>query len=48
MSTLMMADAPNNTGVSLARTMVKLLARDRAGSPQTSAFSAEYGGTAAA
>ncbi len=46
MSTLMMADGTNNTGVSLARTMVSFSPETvQEFTVQTSAFSAEYGGT---
>jgi hypothetical protein len=44
MSTLMMADGTNNTGVSLARTMVSFTPETvQEFTVQTSAFSAEYG-----
>jgi hypothetical protein len=46
MSTLMMADGTNNTGVSLARTMVSFTPETvQEFTVQTSAFSAEYGTT---
>ena len=46
MSTLMMADGTNNTGVSLARTMVSFSPETvQEFTVQTSAFSAEYGNT---
>jgi len=46
MSTLMMADGTNNTGVSLARTIVSFTPETvQEFTVQTSAFSAEYGGT---
>jgi hypothetical protein len=46
MSTLMMADGTNNTGVSLARTMVSFTPETvQEFTVQTSAFSAEFGGT---
>jgi hypothetical protein len=46
MSTLMMADGTNNTGISLARTMVSFTPETvQEFTVQTSAFSAEYGTT---
>ncbi len=46
MSTMMMADGTNNTGVSLARTMVSFSPETvQEFTVQTSAFSAEYGNT---
>ena len=46
MSTMMMADGTNNTGVSLARTMVSFTPETvQEFTVQTSAFSAEYGTT---